>query len=61
MKNKRLIVLLVAGMLLIIIGLIFKAMHWEGYKFLLITGMLAAVVALAKLVYRSLTKTYKTR
>ena len=54
MKNKGLVVLLIAGMVLVIIGALFKIMHWPGATFILIIGMVAEVIGLGKLVLRSL-------
>jgi len=54
MKNKGLLVLLIAGMVLVIIGALFKIMHWPGATFILIIGMAAEVTGLGKLVLRSL-------
>lgn len=61
MKNKRLLILLVAGMIILIIGMVFKIMYWQGYTLLLIIGMLGTVIALGKLVIRSLTTPSQTK
>jgi hypothetical protein len=54
MKNKDLLLLLIVGMALVIGGAFFKLMDLPGYNFLLIAGMFTEVIALGKLVIRSL-------
>jgi len=54
MKNKGLLILMLAGMVVVIVGALFRIMHWPGSTIILIAGLAAEVIALAKLVIRSL-------
>jgi hypothetical protein len=54
MKNKELIILMVAGMVVVLVGALFKLMHWPGSNVTLGFGMVLEAIALALLVVRSL-------
>ena len=54
MKNKGLLILMLAGMIVVIVGALFRIMHWPGSTVILIFGLAAEVIALGKLVIRSL-------
>jgi len=54
MKNKGLLALMLIGMIVVIVGSLFKIMHWPGSTVILIAGLAAEAVALALLVVRSL-------
>lgn len=54
MKNKGLLILMLAGMIVVIVGALFRIMHWQGSTVILIFGLAAEVIALGKLVIRSL-------
>jgi len=54
MKNKGLLILMLAGMIVVIVGALFRIMHWPGSTAILIFGLAAEVIALGKLVIRSL-------
>ena len=48
--------LLVLGVVITIIGAIFKLMYWPGAKIMMLFGMLAEVIGLIVLIYRMLKK-----
>jgi hypothetical protein len=54
MKNKGLLILMVAGMMAVLVGALFKLMHWPGGTLTLAFGMVLEAIALALLVVRSL-------
>lgn len=45
---------MLAGMIVVLVGALFRIMHWPGSTVILIAGMVAEVIALGKLVIRSL-------
>jgi|GEM_PF-664278 len=53
-NNKGLLALMIFGMVAVIIGALFKLMHWPGATVTLVFGMILEAIALALLVYRSL-------
>ena len=52
MKKKYIVplVLFLLGMVITIIGALFKLMHWPGANFLLIIGMLTEAIAIITLI-----------
>lgn len=44
------LVLFLLGMIISIVGALFKLMHWPGANIILITGMLAEAVAISTLI-----------
>ena len=55
MKIKHKVVVLGIGFMLIIIGALFKIMHWDLGNELLVTGMLAKIIGGILLLYKLLT------
>lgn len=47
---KLTLVLFLLGMIITIIGALFKLMHWPGANFLLIIGMLTEAIAIISLI-----------
>jgi hypothetical protein len=54
MKNKGLLILMVAGMMVVVVGSLFRIINWPGSTVILIVGLATEVIALGKLVIRSL-------
>ena len=49
-KYKISLVLFLIGMIITILGALFKVMHWPGASVLLIIGMLSEIIALINLI-----------
>lgn len=49
-KYKISLVLFLIGMIITILGALFKIMHWPGASVLLIIGMLSEIIALINLI-----------
>jgi hypothetical protein len=54
MKNKHLLILFFVAMILVIVGALFKIMHWTGASVLLTVGMLGEVGVILLLILKLL-------
>ncbi len=56
MKNTHILVLFLIGMVVTVLGALFKIMHWPGARFLLIIGMVFEAAAALFLILKLLKK-----
>lgn len=56
MKNKHILSVLLIGVIVMVIGSLFKIMHWPGASVLVIVGTLTKVVALLVLIGKILSE-----
>ena len=52
MKNKHLLILFLISSIVIIIGALFKIMHWSGASILLTIGLLSEVLVVVMLILK---------
>jgi flagellar basal body-associated protein FliL len=54
MKNWHILIVFLVALLVVIVGALFKIMHWHGASILLITGMAGEAIALILLIVKTI-------
>lgn len=54
MKNRHILIIFIMAMIVVIIGAVFKVMHWPGAGSMLVLGMLGQAFALLLLIIKVL-------